>query len=312
LSGPTLVVLAAGLGARFGGAKQFFELGPSGETFADYSLYEAWRAGFARALFIVREENQDLVAHRYKKNWAGRMTVDSAVQRMDDLPARLSLPAARHKPWGTAHALWCARKRLKEPFCVVNADDFYGQEAFAAARQALESAPDDAALVSYPVGETLSAWGGVARALCRSDAQGWLQEIVECRSVRHDGERIVSDEHPELRLEGNAPVSMNFWAFPARAPRLFEPSLRRLALAAREASTTQPQAELTIAEAVAECLRAQTLRARVLREGAGWFGFTYREDAAPAAERLRALARDGGYPTPLWSAAPQSCGSEAP
>jgi len=294
-----LVVLAAGLGARFGGAKQFFELGPSGETFADYSLYDAWRAGFSRALFIVREENQDLVAHRYKKNWAGRMAVDSAVQRTDDLPAGLSLPAARRKPWGTAHALWCARKRLKESFCVVNADDFYGQGAFAAARRALESAPDDAALVSYPVGQTLSAWGGVARALCRSDAQGWLQEIVECRSVRRNGERIVSDEHPELRLEENAPVSMNFWAFPPRVPKLLEPGLRRLALAACAVSAAQPQAELTIAEAVAECLRDETLRTRVLREGAGWFGCTYREDAAPAAQRLRVLSQSNEYPSPL-------------
>ena len=297
MSGPTLVVLAAGLGARFGGAKQFFELGPSGETFADYSLYDAWRAGFSRALFIVREENQDLVAHRYKKNWAGRMAVDSAVQRTDDLPAGLSLPGSRRKPWGTAHALWCARKRLAEPFCVVNADDFYGRGAFAAARRALESSPDDAALVSYPVGETLSAWGGVARALCRTDAQGWLREIVECRRVRRGNGRIAADDHPEILLEEKAPVSMNFWAFPPRAPRLFDPGLRRLVL--ESAEHPEPEAELTIAEAVAECLRAETLRTRVLPEGTGWFGFTYREEVPAAAERLRGLGQSGEYPSPL-------------
>ncbi len=297
MSGPTLVVLAAGLGSRFGGLKQFFELGPAGETLADYTLFDAARAGFARALLVVGERNARACRARYAPRWKGRLAVETVVQRLDDLPGGRRPPAGRRKPWGTAHAVWCARERLDGPFAVVNADDFYGRAAFVAARRFLARKSDEAALISYPVGETLSPTGGVARAVCRVGSDGRLRAIRECRDVRRRADGIVAVDAGELRLPADAQISMNFWCLPPGAPRAFEASLARLSGSDDEAA---------IPEAVGAAIASGALSARALPEGRGWIGVTYREDAPAATSALKALASAGDYPSPVWARKPRS------
>ncbi len=292
MKGPTLLVLAAGIGARFGGRKQFFGMGSHGETLADFALYDAWREGFGRALFIVRAEDESYCRDLYARRWAGKLAVETVVQRLSDLPGGRKPPQGRAKPWGTAHALWCARGRLEDPFAVINADDFYGRRAFAAMRAALAGPPDEGALVAYPIGETLSPSGSVARAICRVGPDGLLESILECRDVRRTERGIVAADAGGLLLAEDAPVSMNFWGLPPRVLDACGSVLDRLS-GTRAADLN---AELAISEMVAELLREGALRVRVLRDGKDWIGVTYREDAEGASRRLRALVDAGAYP----------------
>jgi hypothetical protein len=295
MKAPTLVVLAAGIGVRFGGSKQFHGLGPSGEAIADFSLYDAWREGFGRALFVVREEDAAFCLERFGRPWAGRLAVETVSQRLEDLPGGRKPPRGRRKPWGTAHAVWTVRGRVDSPFAVINADDFYGRRAFAAMRAALSGGPGEGALVAYPLGETLSDSGGVARAVCRVSPEGWLEGIRECRGVRRTPRGIEGDSGG-LPLGETDPVSMNFWGLPPQALAPFEAALDRLC----ESCAGDVEDELAIPDAVTGCLESGALRVRVLPSGRGWIGVTYREDVPAAAASLADLARSGEYPSPLY------------
>lgn len=303
MSGPALVVLAAGLGSRFGGQKQFFGLGPSGEVLADYSLFDAWRAGFSKAVFVIRPGDEGVIEERFARRWKGRVAVETAPQRLEDLPGGLTPPAGRTKPWGTAHALWSARRVIDGPFASINADDFYGRPAFEAMARALAARPDEGALIGYALGETLSDHGSVARAVCRVGDDGLLRELVECRKIRRTARGLAAEDHPRVELRDDSPVSMNFWGFPAAAPALFETALRELST---DLARTKPvdkssllDAELALPEAIARLIDAGSIHVRVSNEGHGWIGVTYHDDVPAAAAKLRSLALQGEYPANL-------------
>lgn len=271
---PTLVVMAAGRAKRFGGGKQFFELGPAGETLIDYLLFDAWRAGITRAALVVRPQDRDTHAALYRRRWQGRVAVESAPQ---------------DEPLGTADAVLRARASLDGPFVVANADDFYGRAALAAVARALEH-EGLGALAAYPLGETLSESGGVSRAVVRADERGLLLGLEERLELRREGAAAAG---PGLSgpLALDTPVSMNLWGFPAGAADALAEALesrRRLGA----------PGELALPDVVDDCLRASRLRVQVLPVGSGWIGLTRREDVPAAAARLAALP---GYPTPVWS-----------
>jgi dTDP-glucose pyrophosphorylase len=291
----TLVVLAAGMGSRYGGLKQVDPMGPNGETVLDYSVHDAVRAGFDRVLFIIRrdfeEEFRAVVGARFEK----RVRVDYVFQSLDALPEGHVLPAGRVKPWGTGHAVWCAREALDGPFAVVNADDFYGANSFdrlATFLRAAEAARSDIpeyAMVGFRLANTLSEHGAVSRGVCAVDAEGRLTGVEE-----HTG--ILSAEvGPGLKYDPATIVSMNCWGFTADfLPRL--DALWRRFIAANGASE---KTEFYLPFAVDDLLRSGAVRVRVLLTDDQWFGVTYREDKPRVQAAIRALVESGVYPSPL-------------
>ena len=265
-----LVVLAAGLGSRYGGNKQLDPVGPGGVTLMDYAVFDAVRAGVSRVVFIIREE-LDAMMEPLLARWQPHIEVRAAYQRA---------PATRTKPWGTAHAVMAAEPALDRPFLVVNADDFYGAAAYQAAAEHLRTR-DEWAVVGYPIEQTLSGHGGVNRAVLRRDGE-YLREVEEVRGI------LPTDQHHRGEL-----VSMNLWAF---TPSIF-PALREGFEAF--APTAGPTDELLLPDVVGAAIRAGTARVRVLTPDARWFGMTHREDRDRVRETLAALVRDGAYPERL-------------
>lgn len=291
----TLVVLAAGMGSRYGGLKQVDPMGPAGETVLDYSVHDAVRAGFDRVLFIIRRdfeaEFRAVVGSRFEK----RVRVDYVFQSLDALPEGSVLPAGRVKPWGTGHAVWCAREALDGPFAVVNADDFYGANSFARlatflrAAAVARSATPEYAMVGFRLANTLSEHGAVSRGVCAVDAEGRLAGVEE-----HTG--ILSTEvGPGLKYDPNTIVSMNCWGFTAD----FLPRLDALWRAFVAANGASEKTEFYLPFAVDDLLRVGAVRVRVLPTDDQWFGVTYREDKPRVQAAIRALVEAGVYPSPL-------------
>lgn len=300
-SGPALVLLAAGMGSRFGGTKQLAGVGPAGETLMDYSIYDAIRAGFTSAVFVIRPELEETLRAFVSGRYGSRIHVSTAHQRLDQVPAGNAPPAARAKPWGTAHAVLAARDAVAGPFVVANADDCYGAEAFQAmAEFILDSDPDAVpptfGLPGYRVGDTLSESGGVNRGVLRVTREGLLASVDEV----HDIERTVGGLRGSSRGEPrdvpeNALVSMNMWGFtPAVFPILERGFLRFHARPDAAAS------EYLLPAVIREAIDGGEARVRVLDAGSSWFGITYPADAATVAIILRRLAREGRYPSPLF------------
>ncbi len=308
---PTLVVLAAGLSSRFNTHaapgerkdKQQEPFGPQGETLLDYSVFDARRAGFGKVVFVIRREGSEVFRDRMSARFAGKIAVDFAFQELADVPAGLTVPAARVKPWGTGHATWAAREVVNEPFGVINADDFYGRESFAKLAAFLQTpdlatAPARHGLVAFTLRNTLSEHGRVARGLCQTTPDGLLSSVEELTDLyRVDG--AVENRPaggPVRRLTGEEPVSLNTWGF---SPSIF-PDLERLFAAFLAERGGNPQAEFYLPFAIDELIRAGRERCRVLRSEASWFGVTYREDAPRVRAALRALHEAGEYPVALW------------
>ena len=297
----TLLVLAAGMGSRYGGLKQVDPMGPSGETLLDYSVFDAVQAGFDRVIFIIRrdieEEFQEKVGARYK----GNVPVDYAFQQLDFLPDGFSVPADRKKPWGTAHAVWCAREAIAEPFAAINADDFYGRETFEVIGRFLKNAhPEGAnfAMAGYRLDHTLSEHGSVARGVCEVDSNGRLITISECIGIeRADGEIVQKEADGRARkFHGDEPVSMNFWGL---TPAIF-PLVEEQLVAFLSTSSSDPKAECYIPEAIGALIARDQATLDVLPTNADWFGVTYREDKPQVMQALKKLHSEGAYPTPLW------------
>jgi len=296
---PTLLVLAAGMGSRYGGLKQIDPVGPSGETIIDYSIFDALRAGFGKLVFVIRKDIEqqfrEIVGARFEK----RIAVEYVFQELDKLPAGFALPAGRTKPWGTTHAILMAENVIKEPFAAINADDFYGQQAYQLLAQHLTSGTPDYAMVGFILKNTLSAHGSVARGVSRVNADNYLTHIVELTKIEPDGDR-AKDTGPDgtvTRLTGDEAVSMNFWGFtPALFPQIrveFEKFLRR--------AGGELKSECYIPATVGELVTSGQAKCKVLRTNDSWFGVTYREDRPQVVESIRQLVAQGKYPEKLWA-----------
>lgn len=301
---PVLLVLAAGLGSRYGGLKQLEAVGPGGATLLDYAVYDAARAGFGAVVFVVRPEMDPAFSDQVLPRFVGRVAVRTVHQRSEAVPGT-AMPAARTKPWGTAHAVLAAAEVVGAPFAVVNADDFYGREAYEAMADFLRTPPPDDpvafALVGFRLDRTLSPSGPVNRAICRASAHGWLESVVEVLhlAAAPAGGVAGDDGATPRRYSGTEPVSMNFWAFtPALFPHL-EAGFR--AFLAGEGSTVPlEKREFLIPTVVQDLIRRGIARVRVIPTGSVWTGMTYPADRAHVAGILRDLVAGGAYPERLW------------
>ncbi|HEX7051909.1 MAG TPA: NTP transferase domain-containing protein [Longimicrobiales bacterium] len=314
---PTLVILAAGLASRYGRLKQLDPVGPAGEALMDYAIHDAVRAGFAGIVLVVRTEIEAEVRRHVERIVGGAVPVSFVCQRLDDVPPGVAVPAGRRRPWGTVHAILTAEPAVPGPFAVCNADDFYGRGAYRRLYAHLTApagpAAGTAALVGYPLRSTLSRWGGVSRAVCRVDPDGWLERIVEVREVREvgggrsgadaagppragpatDGRRItgIAEDGAPMSLDDDVVVSMNLWGFMPSVFRAFRRQFTEF-VARRGAD---PDAELAISTAVNEQIQAGALRLRVLPADDEWFGMTFPEDRADVVRRIAERIAAGEY-----------------
>lgn len=302
---PTLLVLAAGMGARFGGLKQVEPVGPSGEMLIDYAVYDAIRSGFGRVVFVIRHEFEDEFRGRIGGRYAGRIAIDYAFQQVDDLPAGFGVPPDRVKPWGTAHAVRAARKVVHEPFAMINADDFYGFEAFSylsgflAAPDIKSGRPEKLAMVGYRLRQTFSAHGSVARGVCGVDASGMLMGVTEMTQIVpvSDGAENRDDPNAVVRLTGEETVSMNMWGFTTGIFALLESRFPAwLAVHGAKAKS-----EWYIPQVINELIQEGRATVRVMTSESAWFGVTYREDRTQVVAALNELVKAGVYPVKLWA-----------
>lgn len=302
-SGPTLLVLAAGLGSRYGGIKQMDPVGPDGEFVLDYSLYDAWKAGFTKAVLVVRDGMQEALNEHFRGRLQKRLQLEYAVQRLDDLPAGFSCPASRKKPWGTGHAIWSARQHINTPFAAINADDFYGRDAYLRLGEFLRGLPPEGpetyAMVAYRLSNTLSEHGTVSRGICEKTAEGFLQGVVERTSIEaaEPGARFRDTDGSWQPLRGDELASMNFWGFDAR---LFG-RLESLFVEFLQAKGNEEKSEFYIPTVVDTLIQRQQCRVRVLETDERWFGMTYAEDRPLVVSKIADLTASGVYPHGLWN-----------
>jgi len=293
---PTLVILAAGMGSRYGGLKQLDALGPGGHTILDYSVYDALNAGFDELVFVIRksmEEDFSALVKRY-----GRAQVKLVYQELDLLPPGFSVPEGREKPWGTGHAVWACREAVNQPFCVINADDFYGREAFRVMAEFLRQEDPQKArysMVGFSLEKTLSDHGAVSRGVCEVGPEGDLVSVTERTRIMRRGNAIVCRDEEGGELPGSVPVSMNFWGF---TPTVFAGLEARFVEFLRGAPG--PKDEFFLPTAVDDMISRGQATVKVLRSREKWVGVTYREDRETAAARLSELTRRGAYPKRLW------------
>lgn len=296
---PTLLVLAAGMGSRYGGLKQVDAIGPGGEAILDYSVFDAIRAGFGRIVFVIRRDLETQFRGGVGARFERRIPVDYVFQEIEALPSGFDAPAGRTKPWGTAQAVLMAADRIDGPFAVINADDFYGAESYRRLAQHFRSGSAADAMVGFVLRRTLSRFGAVARGVCRVAADDVLEEVVEMTHLEVDGTGVQNRdaEGRVTRLTGDELVSMNMWGFHREIFGLLERYFRRFL----EEHGTEIAPECYLPGAVNEFVRSRTARVRVLRTSETWFGVTYRDDQALVRENIERLIREGIYPENLWS-----------
>jgi len=297
---PTLLILAAGMGSRFGGLKQVEPVGPNGEAIIDYTIYDAIRAGFGRVVFIIRESFADAFKEKFANKLKDKIEVQYVYQELDNLPSGFTLPEGREKPWGTAHAILVAKDVVKEPFCALNADDFYGKNAYEVMARFLTSSKDDSeySMVGYKLHNTLSDHGSVSRGICDVDNNQNLTKIVETlKIVKRDNEVIsIEKDGSETKLTGNESVSMNNWGF---KPSIFE-KLESKFVDFLKTEGGKPKSEMYIPSVVFELINDKEATAKVLEANSPWFGVTYKEDKPIVTEKIKALIEQGEYPDQLW------------
>lgn len=296
------MVLAAGLGSRYGSLKQMDRLGPGGESIIDYSVYDAAEAGFTKVVFVLREEIVDdfyqIFANRYKS----RLNVGHVVQRLSDIPAGVRVNPDRAKPWGTGHAVLCAEPLLHEPFAVINGDDYYGKDAFKVMADFLSRRdPQEIRLqsmVGYNLSNTLSEHGSVSRGICSVGEGNTLTGVVERTRIEKRGGQVVyiEEDGPEMLLTGNEIVSMNFWGF---TPALLSP-FRELFTGFLRERGHELKSEFYIPYGINLLVQRGLLSVQVLESSARWFGVTYQEDKPVVQDKLEQLHRQGDYPGRIW------------
>jgi UTP-glucose-1-phosphate uridylyltransferase len=289
----TLVVLAAGMGSRYGGLKQIDPVGPGGETMLDYALFDAKRAGFKRVVFVIRRDFEAAFRERMIERVGGDLELAYAFQSLDQLPMGFVTPAGREKPWGTGHALWCARDIVTDNFAVINADDFYGRDSFAQLAGFLLAVPPTQphfALVGFRLANTLSEHGAVSRGICTAGEDGMLRSIVEQTNI------LAAEVGPGKKYAADQIVSMNCWGF---TPALF-PLLDAEFKAFLAAKGGDPKAECYLPTSVSNIIQRGQADARVLATESAWFGITYREDKGRVEVAIEDLVGAGVYPPQLF------------
>ena len=308
---PTLLVLAAGMGSRYGGLKQMDGLGPNGETIIDYSIYDAVQAGFGKVVYVVREYFKEQMEAHCREKYGNVKCLDGTplefvfvTQELNKLPEGYALNPEREKPWGTAHAVLMARDVIKEPFAVINGDDYYGKESFKVLGDFLRSVDGKQgkySLVGFQLDHTLSESGGVSRGICESDAEGNLTKVEECHNIvkEADGQcygdnSVTGAVHQEF--DPKAPVSMNMWGFTPdyfeKSAAIFEDFLK--------VNLMELKKEFYIPFAVDKMIKAGTASCEVLETPSHWFGVTFKEDRPAVVAKFQELADNGVYPTPLY------------
>ncbi|MFQ3670189.1 MAG: sugar phosphate nucleotidyltransferase [Verrucomicrobiia bacterium] len=298
----SLLVMAAGMGSRFGGLKQMEPVGPSGETLLDYSIFDAIRAGFDRIVFLIRKDFEPEFKQRVGQRFHGKIDVAYAFQALDDLPPPHRPPNDRTKPWGTTHAIWCARNTISGPFGAVNADDFYGRDAFAQLATFLKNRPTTTprplhAMIGYRLDTTLSDHGTVARGVCRLRPDGFLAAVEEMLKIERVGDRILNrqDGQPETPIDGSSCASMNCWGF---GPDIF-PALETSLLDFLSTHSADLKAECLIPTTVNHLVASSTIDLQVIPTTASWFGMTYKEDVPLVKASIAQLVAQGEYPSAL-------------
>lgn len=296
---PTLLVLAAGMGSRYGGLKQIEPVGPGGEAIIDYSIYDALRAGFGKLVFVIRKDIEEPFKEFIGARFEKRVQVEYVFQELDKIPAPYRVPAGRTKPWGTTQAILMTEDVIREPFAVINADDFYGAESYKVLANHLTSGSDDYAMVGFVLRNTLSDFGTVARGVCQVSDDGYLKSIVEMTSIARDGNggKNTAPDGAVTSLTGNEPVSMNYWGF---TPKIF-PQLRENFTAFLKANAADLKKECYIPNTVGEIIAAGQGKVKVLKSNDPWFGVTYREDHPHVVESVKKLIQKGTYPERLWA-----------
>ena len=298
---PTLLILAAGMGSRYGGLKQMDPVGPAGEIVLDYSMYDALRAGFGRAVFVIRRDIEAPFREIVGAKWEKRIPCAYAFQDLDDVPAGFAVPAERAKPWGTAHAIRAGRNEVRGPFAAINADDFYGAASFRALAAHLTAEPNPAGhcMVAFRLGQTLSEHGSVSRGVCLCGRDRLLTGIQERTKITRHADGTLWDE-PEggaaVKLTGDEPVSMNCWGF---KPAVFAELDAAFEKFLRGEGGRSPKKEFTSPSVVDGLIRSGRGSVKVLDTTSQWFGVTYREDKATVQASIRALVAAGEYPPAL-------------
>ncbi|WP_456076377.1 nucleotidyltransferase [Hoylesella timonensis] len=301
---PTLLLLAAGMGSRYGGLKQLDGLGPNGETIMDYSIYDAIKAGFGKIVFVIRKDFEDDFRQKVLSKYEGHIPAEVCFQAMDKLPEGFTVPEGRQKPWGTNHAVMMAKGLIHEPFCVINCDDFYNRDAYMVMGKFLSELPEGSknrySMVGFRVGNTLSENGTVARGICSKDNEGHLTEVVERTEImRVDGKVCYKDEEGKwVAVEDNTPVSMNMWGF---TPDYFEYSDEYFKEFLSDAKNMENlKAEFFIPLVVNNLIHEGTATVKVLDTTSKWFGVTYAADRQATVDRIQKLIEEGVYPNRLF------------
>ena len=289
----SLLVMAAGMGSRYGGLKQLDAVGPSGETIIDYSVYDAIQAGFNKVVFIIRKDFEDEFRLQITEKYSGKIRVEFAFQDLHDLPDGFTCPEGRKKPWGTGHAILAASGMIHEPFVAINGDDFYGRESFKVVADYYLSGADDFSMVAFQLDKTLSTFGGVTRGLC-TVKEGKLDTVIETGELQRAGQGVTSARN--IKLDGSEPVSMNVWGF---TPVLFK-YLREMFVKFLHDEGDKLKSEYLIPSVVNELIQSGREDVHVLRSASSWFGVTYKDDRPFVMEEIQKLIDHGTYPKQLF------------
>jgi len=298
---PTLLILAAGLGSRYGSLKQIDRIGSSGERIIDYSVYDAVKAGFGKIVYVIRESFEDEFKEVILKELPVEIETAVVCQELEKIPSSILYSKDRTKPWGTGHALMMASSKIDEPFLVVNADDFYGADSFKIAYEFLTSveSENEYALVGYQMNNTLSEFGSVSRGVCDVDGENYLSSIVERTQIKFENSKIVfKDENEKWQpLNGNEIVSMNMFAF---TPSVFK-KYEEYFVEFMNENMNELKAEFFMPTVVGNLIDSKEVKVKILQTNASWFGLTYAEDKPIAIERIAKLVEQGVYPKKLWT-----------
>ena len=290
----TLLVMAAGMGSRYGGLKQLDTVGPNGETIIDYSVYDAIQAGFTKVVFIIRKEFENEFREKVSDKYQGKIKVEYAFQDLNDLPEGFTCPEGRVKPWGTGHAILTADSFINEPFIVINGDDFYGRESFQVAADNYKNGNKNFSMVAFRLDKTLSEFGGVSRGLCQLKGDK-LANALEVHNIQQSNGAITSDS--DLNLDGSEPVSMNMWGY---TPVLFD-YLKEMFADFLKEEGSELKSEFLIPSVVNELIQSDHESVDILRSNAAWFGVTYKDDKPFVVGEIQKLIDNGTYPAQLFA-----------